>query len=105
MTAEADTNHKPRKWTFHFSRRSHRLPSQVRRPASRGQHSEPDRIALDFKNIADEVIAHLREQGTELVVKIEIEATDITGFAENTVRTVSENARTLKFDQSGFEES
>jgi hypothetical protein len=39
------------------------------------------------------------------VVKIEIEATEITGFAENTVRTVSENARTLKFDQSGFEES
>jgi hypothetical protein len=65
----------------------------------------PDKIALDFKNIADEVIAHLREQGTELVVKIEIEATDITGFAESTVRTVSENAQTLKFDQSGFEES
>ena len=65
----------------------------------------PDKIALDFKNIADEVIAHLRETGTELVVKIEIEATDITGFAESTVRTVSENARTLKFDQSGFEES
>ena len=64
-----------------------------------------DKIALDFKNIADEVLAHLREQGTELVVKIEIEATEITGFAENTVRTVSENARTLKFDQSGFEES
>jgi len=60
---------------------------------------------LDFKNIADEVIANLREPGTNLVVKIEIEATDSAGFDESRVRTVSENARTLKFDQSGFEES
>ncbi len=64
-----------------------------------------DKIALDFKNIADEVIANLREPGTNLVVKIEIEATDSAGFDESRVRTVSENARTLKFDQSGFEES
>ncbi|MGH7918751.1 MAG: ATP-binding protein, partial [Candidatus Dormibacteraceae bacterium] len=64
-----------------------------------------DRIALDFKNIADEVIANLREQGINLTVKIEIEATDSTGFDEGKVRTVSENANTLKFDQSGFEKA
>jgi len=63
-----------------------------------------DKIALDFKNVADEVLAHLREEGTELVVKIEIEATRSAGFEEGKVRTVTENARTLKFDQSGFEE-
>ena len=51
------------------------------------------------------MIAHLREPGTKLVVKIEIEATDTSGFDEGKVRTVSENAKTLKFDQSGFEES
>ena len=34
-----------------------------------------EKIALDFKNIADEVIANLREDGTHLVVKNEIEAT------------------------------
>lgn len=62
-----------------------------------------DKIALDFKNIADEVIANLREQGIDLVVKIEIEATDIAGFDDSKIRTVSENAKTLKFDQSGFE--
>ena len=62
-------------------------------------------IALDFKNIADEVIAQLREPGTNLVVKIEIEATDASGFDDSKVRTVSENANTLKFDQSGFEEN
>ncbi|WP_250285648.1 Swt1 family HEPN domain-containing protein [Frankia sp. CiP1_Cm_nod2] len=65
----------------------------------------PDKIALDFRNVADEIIANLRQDGTELVVKIEIEATKSTGFEEGQVRTVSENARTLKFDQSGFEEN
>ena len=64
-----------------------------------------DKIALDFKNIADEVLTHFREPSTDLVVKIEIEATDPSGFDESQVRTVSENAKTLKFDQSGFEES
>lgn len=63
------------------------------------------KIAMDFKNIADEVIANLRAaDGTELIVRIEIEATNSTGFEDGKVRTVSENARTLKFDQSGFEE-
>lgn len=61
---------------------------------------------MDFKNIAEEVIAHLRtDTSTSLTVRIEIEATDASGFEENKVRTVSENTRTLKFDQSGFEES
>ena len=64
-----------------------------------------DKIALDFKNISDEVLANLRQPGIGLVVKIEIEATDAKGFDENTIRTVSENAKTLKFDQSGFESS
>jgi hypothetical protein len=65
-----------------------------------------DKIAMDFKNIAEEVIAHFRaETSTNLTVRIEIEATDTSGFDENKVRTVSENAHTLKFEQSGFEES
>lgn len=64
-----------------------------------------DKIALDFKNVADEIIANLREQGINLVVKIEIEAVDTNGFDENKIRTLTENAKTLKFDQSGFEDS
>ncbi|GAB4662035.1 Swt1 family HEPN domain-containing protein [Mycobacterium avium subsp. hominissuis] len=64
-----------------------------------------DKIALDFKNVAEEVIAHLRDTRAQLVVKIEIEATDAGGFDEGKIRTVSENAQTLKFDQSGFEET
>lgn len=65
-----------------------------------------DKIALHFKNVAEEVLAHLRaDPHTSLTVRIEIEATDTSGFDEGKVPTVSENARTLKFDQSGFEES
>ncbi len=63
-----------------------------------------DKIALDFKNIAEEVLAHLRSGDTNLTVRIEIEATDTTGFDEAKIRTVSENATTLRFDQAGFEE-
>ncbi len=60
---------------------------------------------MNFRDIADEVIAHLRAgNSTRLTVRIEIEATDATGFDESKVRTISENARTLKFDQAGFEE-
>jgi len=62
-----------------------------------------DKIALDFKNISDEVLANLRQPGASLIVKVEIEASDANGFDENTIRTVSENAKTLKFDQAGFE--
>ena len=65
----------------------------------------PDKIALDFKNIAEEVLAHLRAGDASVVVRIEIEATAPGGFGEAKIRTVSENAKTLKFDQAGFEES
>jgi hypothetical protein len=43
--------------------------------------------------------------GAELTVRIEIEDTNKTGFEDGKVRTVAESVRTLKFDQSGFEES
>lgn len=64
-----------------------------------------DKIALDFKNIADEVLTHLRaDPDVTLTVSIEIEASNEQGFDEARIRTVSENAHTLKFEQSGFEE-
>ncbi|CAN7328114.1 Swt1 family HEPN domain-containing protein [Mycolicibacterium frederiksbergense] len=63
----------------------------------------PDKIAGDFKSVAEEVLSHLRDSGAKVVVRLEIEATDADGFDESKIRTVSENARTLKFDQSSFE--
>lgn len=65
-----------------------------------------DRYALDFKNVADEVLAHLTSApGATVAITLEIEATTPEGFDDSKIRVVSENATTLKFDQSGFEES
>lgn len=65
-----------------------------------------ERYALDFKKIVDEVLAQLSAApGTRLTVRVEIEATSPEGFDEAKIRTVAENANTLKFDDSGFEES
>ena len=56
--------------------------------------------------LADEVLGPLgATPGVELNVTIEIEATAPNGFDDSKVRTVSENAATLKFEESGFEQS
>ena len=66
---------------------------------------QADRYASDFKKLADEVLGPLgATPGVTLHVTIEIEATTTDGFDDAKVRTVSENAATLKFEQSGFEE-
>lgn len=65
----------------------------------------PDRLATDFKKLFDEVLTPLQSAvGVELRVSVEIEATAPGGFDDAKARTVSENAATLKFDESGFEE-
>jgi hypothetical protein len=67
---------------------------------------QADRYASDFKKLADEVLGPLgATPGVTLNVTIEIEATTTGGFDDAKVRTVSENATTLRFEQSGFEES
>jgi hypothetical protein len=66
---------------------------------------QPDRYASDFKKIADEVLGPLgTTPGVTLNVTIEIDASTPSGFDDAKARTVSENAITLKFEQSGFEE-
>jgi len=55
--------------------------------------------------IADEVIAHLVGlMGSDVKVTFEIEAEIPNGVPENVVRTVTENSRTLKFNNQGFEQ-
>ena len=39
----------------------------------------------------------------DVEVRLEITATREDGFPDDVVRTVTENAKTLKFDQHGFE--
>ena len=54
--------------------------------------------------IVEEVIERLTGlTGCDVEIKIEIQAHLPGGFDEATIRTVSENSRTLKFEQHGFE--
>ena len=62
------------------------------------------RVGRDAGQIADEVISHLHGLiGAEVTVTLEIQATVPSGAPDNVVRTVTENARTLKFRSQGFE--
>jgi predicted AAA+ superfamily ATPase len=65
---------------------------------------DPTRVGRDAGRIADEVIAHLAGLvGSDVTVTLEISADIPSGAPENVVRTVTENARTLKFTDQGFE--
>ncbi len=65
---------------------------------------DPARVGRDASRIADEVIAHLAGQvNAEVTITLEIEAFLPDGASEQTVRTVTENSRTLRFDSQGFE--
>ncbi|WP_041652340.1 hypothetical protein [Allomeiothermus silvanus] len=64
----------------------------------------PLRVGAEAGRIAEEVIAHLAGQpGAEVVVTLEIQVHLPHGASEQTVRTVTENSRTLKFENYGFE--
>jgi len=66
---------------------------------------DPDRAGRDASRIAEEVIVHLSGLvGAEVSVNLEIKARVPAGTPDHVVRTVTENARTLKFDSQGFEE-
>ncbi len=62
------------------------------------------RVGRDASRIADEVIAHLSGLvGANVRVTLEVEAEIPSGAPDNVVRTVTENSRTLKFTNLGFE--
>lgn len=66
---------------------------------------DPERYGRDWANVSQEVLQHLAaSQGAHLEVTIEIHATNPDGFSEQTIRTVTENAETLKLEQKGFDE-
>jgi len=83
-------------------------PAPAESPKLRRFHGsvtlDPTRVGRDAGRIADEVIAHLVGLvGSEVTVTLEIAALIQNGAPENVVRTVTENARTLKFSDQGFE--
>ena len=65
----------------------------------------PERVGRDAGRIAEEIISHLAgKPGAEVTVTLEIDAKLPGGAADDAlVRTVTENARTLKFRSQGFE--
>jgi predicted AAA+ superfamily ATPase len=66
---------------------------------------DPRRLGRDAGRIAEEIVQHLTgAEGAEVRITLEIEADFPDGAAEKLVRDVSENCRTLKFDNYGFEE-
>jgi predicted AAA+ superfamily ATPase len=84
-------------------------PGPVVAPKPRRFHGavtlDSSRVGRDASRIADEVITHLVGLlGASVRVTLEIEADIPSGTPDNVVRTVTENSRTLKFDQAGFEE-
>ena len=84
------------------------MPSRPAPPRARRYHGsvklEPTRLGRDAGVIADEVIAHLSSLlGANVKITLEIEAEIPDGAPDNVVRTVTENSRTLKFEDSGFE--
>ena len=66
---------------------------------------DPVRAGRDASKIADEILSHLVAlEGSSIRVTLEIESDIAQGAEENVVRTITENCRTLKFKNFGFEE-
>ncbi|MBN2393309.1 MAG: ATP-binding protein, partial [Anaerolineae bacterium] len=67
---------------------------------------DAQRVNKDMGLIVEEVIQRLTSQvGCEVEITVEIHARKPDGFDESTVRTISENSRTLKFEQYEFNDA
>lgn len=63
------------------------------------------RINRDVQKYVEEIIQHLTSvDGAKVTVSLEVQAESDEGFNQQTVRTISENCRTLRVRDSGFEE-
>lgn len=62
------------------------------------------RVIRDLRTYLDEVISHLTATDhCDVKLSLEVDARAKDGFSQETVRTVSENCRTLRIDNFGFE--
>lgn len=63
------------------------------------------RVVKNIGHLMDEVINHLTQvNGAKVVIKLDVEASMPDGAPVTTVRTVTENCRTLKVEDFGFDE-
>ena len=66
---------------------------------------DPIRAGKVVGQVAEEVVSHLSGLvGSKVVLTLEIEAELPDGAPDHVVRTVTENARTLRFETQGFED-
>jgi len=66
---------------------------------------DPERYAKEINRLNQEAVQHIAAQDrVDLQITVDIRAVKKDGFPDTVVRIVSENASTLKFDQSGFED-
>lgn len=80
------------------------LPAEVVRRFHGVVDLDPMRINKDVAEIVQHVVEHLTGlAGAKVEVSLEIQADVEDGVPEEKVRTVTENARTLKFRDHGFE--
>lgn len=62
------------------------------------------RVIRDLQKYLDEVISHISSvDNCEVELTLEVSAQASVGFSQSTVRTVSENCRTLRVENFGFE--
>jgi len=66
---------------------------------------DPAKMAKESGEIAQAIAQHLASLvDSDVTVTLEVQANMPGGVPDSVVRTISENARTLKFDSSNFEE-
>ena len=82
-------------------------PAPAKKPAAtRYVGSAPisaERYSADFAKIASEVLTNLAASGAKLTISLSIDAIHPDGFTEQQLRTIRENAATLKFTTNEFE--
>lgn len=65
---------------------------------------DPFRTGRDASRVADEVVSHLVAlMGSDIIVTLEISASLPNGVPDSVIRTVTENSKTLKFINQGFD--
>ena len=63
------------------------------------------RVNRDMNNYVQEIIQHLMSvDGADVEMKLEVQVQASNGIPSTTVRTVSENCKTLKVDDFGFDD-
>jgi hypothetical protein len=66
---------------------------------------DPERFGRDLTRLSQEILQPLTSvDGAKVRISVEIHAERADGFPEDKIRIIQENARTLQFDQSTFED-